>query len=105
MAYIVNKRERVGSGLILWSTWVLGTAIGSIGGASLGDLRQYGFDVFMVTFFTTILISQWEGKRSVLPFVVAAIVAVVGLHVLPAGWHIVAAALSGGITGALTYGR
>lgn len=95
----------VGGGLILWATWILGTAIGSVAGSNLGDLKQYGFDVFMVTFFTTIILGQWQGKRSHLPFLVAAGVSVSGLYLLPTGWNIVTAAVAGGITGAVMHGR
>lgn len=95
----------LGGGLVLWISWLTGTAIGAVAGSSLGDLKQYGFDVFMITFFTTMIMGQWRGRPSFLPFVVAVVVAVVGLHVLPTGWNIITAALAGGITGAVMHGR
>ena len=95
----------IGGGMVLCGTWVLGTAIGVVAGASLGDLGRFGIDVVMVAFFAAIAVGQWEGLADILPSVVAAIVAVAGLVFLPAGWNIVLAALAGGAAGVLWHER
>lgn len=95
----------VGGGLALCICWVIGTAIGVIAGASLGNLGRFGIDVVMVTFFAAITVGQWEGLSDILPSVVAATVAILGLTFLPAGWNIVLAAIAGGLAGVLWHER
>lgn len=95
----------MGGGLVLCGTWVIGTAIGVIAGASLGDLGRFGIDVVMVAFFAAIAVGQWKGLADLLPSAVAAAVAVAGLALLPPGWNIVLAAVAGGIAGVLWHGR
>ncbi len=95
----------VGGGLALCICWIIGSTIGVIAGASLGNLGRFGIDVVMVSFFAAIAVGQWEGLSDVLPSVVAAAVAVLGLIFLPPGWNIVLAALAGGIAGVLWHER
>ncbi len=99
----------VGGGAALWLSWVAGSAIGAVAGESFGDLNRFGIDALMVSYFTAMIlarwIDRWQGWHTVLPALTAAIVALVGLHLLPAGWNIVAAALAGGAVGGLIHGR
>lgn len=99
----------VGGGLALWLSWVIGTAIGAIAGEQFGDLDRFGIDVLMASYFAAMLLTRWlqrwQGTQTVLPAAVAAGVALVGLHMLPSGWNIVAAALAGGAVGGVLYGR
>jgi 4-azaleucine resistance transporter AzlC len=95
-AYAVSARGRgerdagilLGSGLALWIAWIAGTAVGSYGGASLGDLSRFGLDALMVTYFAAVIVGQWSGSADL----------------IPPGWHIIAGALAGGITGAWRHG-
>lgn len=112
-AQAVAARERgeldagilFGSGLAMWVTWMAGTAVGSLGGALLGDLSRFGFDAVMVTYFTAIVLGQWKGVLDLIPWVAAAAVALLCAGLLPPGWHIVAGALAGGICGAWRRGE
>src|SRR5262249_27484843 len=94
-----------GSGIAMWITWVISTAVGVVAGSLLGDLSRFGFDAVMVTYFAAIIIGQWKGRLDLFPWIGAAVVAVVGAHVLPAGWHIIAGALTGGAIGAWRHGE
>ena len=100
----------VGGGLALWIAWVVGTAIGSVAGASLSSLERFGIDVLMVVYFTALVVGQpdWRQRRwrrVLVPSAVAAIAAIAGLWILPVGWNVVLAALAGGVAGVLTDGR
>ncbi|MAZ01614.1 MAG: branched-chain amino acid ABC transporter permease [Sneathiella sp.] len=99
----------VGGGLMLWATWVVGTVIGAFAGEAFGDLDRFGIDVLMPSYFAVLVLIQWrvewEGMKTYLPAIVASFVAVLGLYLLPTGWNVVVAALSGGLVGGLTYGR
>ena len=93
-----------GSGIAMWVTWVISTAIGVVAGSLLGDLSRFGFDAVMVTYFAAVIVGQWKGRLDLFPWIGAAVVAVIGAHVLPAGWHIIAGALTGGAIGAWRHG-
>jgi 4-azaleucine resistance transporter AzlC len=111
-AQAVAARERgeldagtlLGSGLMLWATWVAGTAIGVLGGSLLGDLSRFGFDAVMAVYFAAVVTGQWKGPRDLYPWLAAATVALLGAHVLPTGWHIIAGGLAGGVVGAWRHG-
>lgn len=91
----------LGGGIALWTTWVLGTAIGAVAGSTIGALDRFGIDVVMVAFFAAVVAGGLKSRASIVPVATAAIVAVATLDVLPAGWNIIAAALCGGVAGAL----
>jgi 4-azaleucine resistance transporter AzlC len=95
----------LGSGLTIWAMWIVGTAIGALAGSVLGDLSRFGFDAVMLSYFAAILASQWRGRADIVPWAVAAAVALLGAQVLPSGWHIIAGALTGGAVGAWRHGR
>ena len=111
-AYTIAARERgeldagilFGSGATMWLIWVASTGIGALAGSLLGDLSRFGFDAVMVTYFAAIVIGQWKGTKDLFPWLVAAAVAVIGTHVLPPGWHIIAGALAGGLVGTWRHG-
>jgi 4-azaleucine resistance transporter AzlC len=94
----------LGSGLTMWITWIVATAIGGLAGSVLGDLSRFGFDAVMVAYFAAVVVGQWRGPFDLVPWTAAACVAIVGAHVLPAGWHIIAGAVTGGIVGAWKHG-
>jgi 4-azaleucine resistance transporter AzlC len=94
----------LGSGLTMWVCWMTGTSIGVVAGSLLGDLSRFGFDAVMVAYFAAVVAGQWKGRADLLPWLAAAVVALVGAHVLPPGWHIIAGALTGGIIGAWRHG-
>ncbi|CUA84208.1 AzlC family ABC transporter permease [Chelatococcus daeguensis] len=94
----------LGSGLLMWIAWIIATAIGAVLGSNLGDLTRFGFDVLMIAFFAAAVVGQWRGLPDLVPWLVAATVALAGAWILPFGWHVVAGALAGGITGALRHG-
>lgn len=99
----------VGGGVALWLSWVSGTAIGALAGESFGALDRFGIDVLMASYFAAMILARWlqrwQGRATVLPALTAAVVALIGLQLLPAGWNIVAAALAGGAVGGLIHGR
>ena len=93
----------VGGGLLLWSAWVSGTAIGALSGAWIGSLDRFGVDVVMAAFFMAIVAGGASDRPDILPglmpILVAAAVAIATLPLLPSGWNVIAAALCGGLTG------
>ncbi len=95
----------VGGGLVLWSAWIVGTALGVYLSAFLVSPERYGLDVVMVTFFAVSLPGIWQGKVTALPWVVAAVAAMLAVWYLPPNWHILVGGLAGGLAGAIFHGK
>jgi 4-azaleucine resistance transporter AzlC len=91
----------LGSGILLWTIWTLGTLLGALFGAGIGNPGTYGLDVVMVTFFATNLVGLWQGRDDLKPWVAAASGALLAFWLLPPGWHVIVGALAGGMTGVL----
>lgn len=91
----------LGGGLLLWAVWGLATAFGVFAGAALGNLDRFGVDVVMAAFFASLTIGMVSSWRKAIPVAVACVVALVTLPFVPTGWNIIAAALAGGLVGAL----
>jgi len=85
----------LGSGLAIWVFWVCATWIGAVGGGAIGEPSTYGLDFVLTAIFIIIAVSLWEGKSSLLPWVVAGVVAVVSAHYLPGRWYILVGGLAG----------
>jgi predicted branched-subunit amino acid permease len=89
----------LGSGLVLWSGWVLGAVVGALAGASLGNPVVLGFDVVMLCFLTAMVTPQATQVLRLIPILVAATVAVVTMPGLPMGWNVIAGAIAGAFAG------
>lgn len=112
-AYALERRVKgdedagvlVGSGIAMWLAWVSGTCLGAAFTGSILDPAALAFDTVMVTFFTTVLAGLSKSERTPWPWIVAAATALAGSWLLPAGWHVLAGGIAGGLTGALLHGR
>ena len=93
----------LGGGLTLWTTWVVGTAIGAMAGSSIGSLERFGIDVVMAAFFAAVLAGEMKTWTSIVVVAVAGMVAIATLGLLPSGWNIIAAAVCGGTVGAMRH--
>ncbi|WP_339105957.1 AzlC family ABC transporter permease [Haloterrigena salinisoli] len=87
----------LGSGLAIWSFWIVATVLGAIAGGVIGEPAQYGLDFVLTAVFLAIAVGLWEGKSSFLPWITAFSIAVLGAHFLPGRWYI----LFGGVAGSL----
>jgi 4-azaleucine resistance transporter AzlC len=91
----------VGSGATLNTAWIGSTIAGHLLGALVGDPTQWGLDFAFTAVFLALLVGLWQGKSDWLPWVVAAIVAVIAAQVLPGKWYILLGGLAGSLAGAL----
>jgi 4-azaleucine resistance transporter AzlC len=85
----------LGSGLTIWSFWILATIIGAVAGGVVGDPTEYGLDFVLTAVFVAIAVELWEGKSSVLPWGTAFIIAVLSAQFLPGRWYILLGGLAG----------
>jgi len=95
----------VGSGAVMWVGWVSGTGLGAALGGVIRDPQAFGIDALVPAFFALMLPALWTGWRTLLPWGVAAAVALLVGQVAPGSWHVVAGGLAGAATGAWLEGR
>ena len=82
----------VGAGLVLYVSWVGGTALGALGGEALGDPADLGLDAAFPALFLALLVPQVRTRRALAAALLGGAVALVLLPFTPAGVPIVAAA-------------
>jgi 4-azaleucine resistance transporter AzlC len=92
----------LGSGFILYIAWVSSAVIGRTVGAWIQNPAQWGLDFAFTAVFTALLVGMFKGKSNLLPWAVAAIVAVAAAHWLPGKWYILLGGIAGSIIGAIT---
>ncbi|HSJ50786.1 MAG TPA: AzlC family ABC transporter permease [Actinomycetota bacterium] len=85
-----DPRVLVGAGLVLYATWVAGTAIGALGGEGIGDPASLGLDAAFPALFLALLVPQLRGRRAVRAAVLGGAIALALTPVAPAGIPIVA---------------
>lgn len=92
----------LGSGLMMYVSWVSATGLGHGLGLLIGAPRRLGLDFMLIAFCTTSAMSLWRGRRDLWPMVVAALTAVVAQQLLSGHghWHILAGGLAGSLAGA-----
>jgi 4-azaleucine resistance transporter AzlC len=95
----------LGSGVTLWAAWVSSAAVGYLAGAAIQDPAQWGLDFLFTAVFIALLLGLWRGKSDLLPWVVAAVVAIAAATWLPGKWYILLGGLAGSLTGALRDAR
>jgi 4-azaleucine resistance transporter AzlC len=91
----------VGSGVLLWLTWLLVTVPGYLLGSLVPDPKTWGIDLVMPIIFAVMLVPLWKSKQTALPWLVAAIVSIVVMQMVEGYAFIVVGALAGAIAGAL----
>jgi 4-azaleucine resistance transporter AzlC len=97
--------QLLGAGGTLWLVWIVATGLGARFGAAIADPRALGFDVTLAAFFVASLAGMWRGPRDLLPWLAAGAGAIAGYWLLPAGWPIIAGALTGALAGTVRDAR
>lgn len=91
----------LGSGLVLWVGWGLGAIAGALVGPAFGNPATFGFDVVMLCFLAAMVTGMVKRPPKIVPVLVGAAAAVLGLHFLPQGWNVIAGAFAGALAGSL----
>lgn len=86
-----DPRKLVGAGLLLYVCWVAGTAVGAIGGDSLGDPQTLGLDAAFPALFLGLLVPIAKGRRRVQAALLGATIALLLTPIAPPGVPIIAA--------------
>jgi predicted branched-subunit amino acid permease len=91
----------LGGGALSWLAWFGSTVVGRALGAFIDDPVKYGLDFAFTATFIALLFGMWKGKAQIVPWAVAALVAIVTAKLVPGHWHIIAGGLAGSLTGAI----
>ena len=86
-----DRRILLGAGLLLYVSWVSGTAVGVLAGDALGNPKDLGLDGAFPALFLALLAPQLRAPRAALAAAAGAVIALVLIPVTPAGTPIVAA--------------
>lgn len=91
----------IGSGGALFISWVSSTLLGATAGALLPASAQVALGFAFTAVFVALLTGMWRGKLDLIPWLVAAAVAVAAAHWLPGKWYIVLGGIAGSLIGAV----
>lgn len=92
----------LGGGLLMVVAWTSSTFAGRTLGSFAEDPARWGLDFAFTAVFLALLVGMWRGKGDLLPWVVAALVAVGVHHLMPdQQWHILFGGLAGSLAGAV----
>jgi 4-azaleucine resistance transporter AzlC len=86
-----DRRLLIGGGLVLYSCWVGGTALGTLVGDRLGDPESYGLDAAFPALFLALLIPQTQSRQALAAALGGSLIAFVLIPFTPAGVPIIAA--------------
>lgn len=90
----------VGSGIVLWTTWLLSTLIGQALGQLISDPRKFGVDFMLAAFFAALCVSFFRSRTDAVPLAVGAGVAIALDRLALGPWSIIGGALAGSLAGA-----
>ena len=90
------------AGLCVQTAWCAGTLSGHRLGAIIANPEAYALDFVFVAVFTALLVSLWRGKTDIIPWLVAAGLALLAYHLLPGKWYIVVGGVGGALVAAMS---
>ena len=93
----------LGGGLAMFVSWTSSTLIGRTIGGALRDPARWGLDFAFTAVFLALLVGMWRGRSDLLPWAVAAVVAVAAHQWLPGQWYILLGGLAGSLAGAVRH--
>ncbi|MBE0475833.1 MAG: AzlC family ABC transporter permease [Coriobacteriia bacterium] len=99
---LATSASMLGVGVVAWTGWVSGTALGAVTAASLGDAGAWGVQFAMPAMFTALLVAQVESRRHLWVAALAAAVALTASAALPGAWYILLATALAATAGAVT---
>jgi 4-azaleucine resistance transporter AzlC len=86
-----DREFMIGSWVPQYAAWIIGTAIGTLGGDFIGNPERLGLDVIFPAFFLILLAEELRGRRSIAVALIAAALALVLVPFTPPGVPVIAA--------------
>ncbi len=90
-----------GGGLLLIIAWSLGTLSGNMLGSFISHPEKYALDFAFTAVFAALTLSLWRGRGDIIPWLIAALLAVACEKILPGKWYIVLGGIGGALGSAL----
>lgn len=91
----------VGSGVCSWIAWTGSTLAGRLLGAVIDNPQAYGLDFAFTATFIALLLGMWKGRSDLVPWIVAALAAIITARLVPGNWSIMVGGLLGSFAGAV----
>lgn len=100
-----NGALLAGTGLSLFISWTLSTCLGNFLGSGNVDPVKWGIDFAFTAIFIFIATGLWRDKRDLVPWMVAAVTAVLVSQFFPGKWYILVGSIAGSITGVIIHDK
>jgi 4-azaleucine resistance transporter AzlC len=94
-----------GAAILCFTTWAVSPLAGRLIGSFVDDPVKYGLDFAFTATFLALLFGLWKGKLDLIPWGIAALVAIATSMLVPGNWYIVAGGLAGSFAGAVVETR
>lgn len=90
----------MGGGALAWIAWMCTNLIGYGLGSAIDDPSRWGLDFAFTATFLALLLGMWKGRGDLVPWLVAALAAIVTSHLVEGSWHILVGGVVGSLVGA-----
>jgi 4-azaleucine resistance transporter AzlC len=90
-----------GAASLCYLTWILAPLFGRLIGAAIDDPVRYGLDFAFTATFLALLLGLSKGRTDLVPWGIAALVAIAAAVFFPGNWHILLGGLAGSLAGAV----
>lgn len=92
----------VGSGLVAYGGWIVGTVVGYLVGDRVGGLVGWDIGFIFTALFVALLVGIARGRQDIAPFAVAAAVAIITQRLVGGTWYILCGGIAGSLAGAFS---
>lgn len=91
----------LGGGILAYAAWMATTVTGHVLGSAIDDPSRYGLDFAFTATFLALLLGMWKGKADLVPWLVAALTAILSARLIEGSWYILIGGLVGSLAGAI----
>lgn len=91
----------MGGGALAFASWMSTNLVGYGLGSAIDDPARWGLDFAFTATFLALLLGMWRGRGDILPWCVAALVAIATSRGIGGSWHILTGGLAGSLAGAV----
>ncbi len=95
----------LGTGIAIWCCWVGATIVGATAGGAIGDPTRYGIDFVLAAVFVALAAELWEGRSTLVPWLVALATAVLAAEFVPGQWYILLGGFAAAAVEVVRYDR
>lgn len=90
----------MGGGALAWMAWMCTNLVGYGLGSAIDDPARWGLDFAFTATFLALLLGMWKGRGDLVPWLVAALAAIVTSWLVEGSWHILVGGVVGSLVGA-----